>query len=110
MCSSAAPSAFSSRAPQRTSAMATCTTWPMTGLRSASMITGDHPLTALSIARDLGITTSDHVITWVNQPSMMPVEILTEKVKRHIRLCPRVSRAQAQAGAGAAEPRSILWR
>lgn len=51
----------------------------LAGIRSM-MITGDHPLTALSIARDLGITTSDHVITG-HELSTMPVEILTEKVK-----------------------------
>ena len=44
------------------------------------MITGDHPLTALSIARDLGITTSDHVITG-RELADMPMETLAQQVK-----------------------------
>ena len=44
------------------------------------MITGDHPLTALSIARDLGITTTDHVITG-RELATMPMDKLVRQVK-----------------------------
>ena len=44
------------------------------------MITGDHPLTALSIARDLGITTGDHVITG-RELAGMSLDTLTLQVK-----------------------------
>ena len=44
------------------------------------MITGDHPLTALSIARDLGIATGDHVITG-RELASISLEELTRQVK-----------------------------
>ncbi len=44
------------------------------------MITGDHPLTALSIARDLGITEGDHVITG-RELADMPLDQLSEQLR-----------------------------
>ncbi len=44
------------------------------------MITGDHPLTALAIAKDLGLTTSDTVLTGQDL-DMMTVESLSARIK-----------------------------
>jgi Ca2+-transporting ATPase len=44
------------------------------------MITGDHPLTATSIARDLGISKNDSVVTG-RELTEMPVDQLREKVR-----------------------------
>jgi Ca2+-transporting ATPase len=44
------------------------------------MITGDHPLTALSIARDLGITRNNQVVTG-QELSLMSMEDLSKAVK-----------------------------
>lgn len=56
-------------------AVATCTS---AGIRPV-MITGDHPLTALYIAHDLGITNNDNILTG-EELERMSVEELEEKV------------------------------
>ena len=54
------------------------------------MITGDHPLTALHIARELGITTPDGEAITGQQLSLMSVEELKE-VLEHVSVFARVS-------------------
>jgi P-type Ca2+ transporter type 2C len=44
------------------------------------MITGDHPLTAVAIAKDLGLTTSDTVLTGQDL-DQMTVEALSDRIK-----------------------------
>ncbi len=68
-------------------AVATCRT---AGIRPV-MITGDHPLTALNIARDLGIATEqDTVMTGqeLNQLSQQKLEEVVEKIPVYARVSP----------------------
>jgi len=67
-------------------AIATCKT---AGIRPV-MITGDHPLTALAIARDLDITRSDRVLTGadLNRMSGAELESVVEEVSVFARVSP----------------------
>ncbi|MCC6905397.1 MAG: cation-translocating P-type ATPase, partial [Anaerolineae bacterium] len=59
------------------------------GIRTV-MITGDHPLTALSIAHDLGIARNDRVITGHELASMTPEQLdaVVEDVDVYARVAP----------------------
>lgn len=67
-------------------AVNTCKT---AGIRPV-MITGDHPLTALRIARDLGIATNDRVVTGTElaQMSLQELEAMVEDVSVFARVSP----------------------
>ncbi|MBN2392746.1 MAG: cation-translocating P-type ATPase, partial [Anaerolineae bacterium] len=67
-------------------AVATCKT---AGIRPV-MITGDHPLTALAIARDLHIASGDRVLTGVdlNRMSDADLEAVVEDVSIYARVSP----------------------
>jgi Ca2+-transporting ATPase len=60
--------------PPRTEVAAAVATCRAAGVTPA-MITGDHPLTALEIARQLGITSSDRVLTGVDLERMSSAEL-----------------------------------
>jgi len=53
------------------------------------MITGDHPLTALTIAKELGITTEDKILTGAELNKMSPADL--EKAVRDVSVYARVS-------------------
>ncbi len=67
-------------------AVATCKT---AGIRPV-MITGDHPLTAIAIARDLQITSDDRVLTGadLNRMSDADLEAVVEEVSVYARVSP----------------------
>jgi Ca2+-transporting ATPase len=58
------------------------------GIRTV-MITGDHPLTALSVARNLGITTNDQVMTEQQLDSVAAEEL--DKIVQNVSVYARVS-------------------
>jgi len=66
-------------------AVATCV---QAGIRPV-MITGDHPLTALAIGKDLGITSQESVITGTELESMSREELI--KAVEHVSVFARVS-------------------
>ncbi len=72
--------------PEARQAVATCKT---AGIRPV-MITGDHPLTALTIAKDLGIVSSEQVLTGadLNRTSDQQLQIAVEEVSVFARVSP----------------------
>ena len=69
------------------------------------MITGDHPLTAVAIAKDLGLTTSDTVLTGQDLDKMS-VDVLSARIKEVSGFCARVPQAQDDHHRRAASPAS----
>jgi Ca2+-transporting ATPase len=75
--------------PPRTEVRQAISTCQTAGIRPV-MITGDHPLTALAIARDLRITSSDQVLTGtdLNRMSSDKLETVVDEVSVFARVSP----------------------
>jgi Ca2+-transporting ATPase len=75
--------------PPRSEVKAAVTTARQAGIRPV-MITGDHPLTAMQIAKDLGITESDRYLTGqdLQQMSAEDLEAIVDDVSVYARVAP----------------------
>ena len=71
------------------------------------MITGDHPVTALSIARELGLPQTNRVVTGAELESMSDAEL--EREVEHIGVFARVSPADKLRVVEALQQREATW-
>ena len=79
------------------------------------MITGDHPLTALHIAKELGIAINDKVLTGIELAKMTVAELkaVVEDLSVYARACSpehKVKIVQALQAAGAHRRHDRRWR
>ena len=76
--------------PPRPEARAAIETCDQAGIRPV-MITGDHPLTAQAVARELGLLKTDHIVTGAELEQMSDADL--EREVEHIEVYARVSPA-----------------
>ena len=87
--------------PPRPEAEAAIQTCEQAGIKPV-MITGDHPLTAQAVARELGLLKTGRVVTGAELEAMSEAE-LEHAGGKHRGLCPRLAGAQIAGGHGLAE-------
>ena len=94
--------------PPRPEAKAAVQTCEQAGIRVV-MITGDHPLTAQAVARELGLLKTGRVVTGGRTGGDERRRVRARR-GAHRGLCPRLARAQAARGHRAAEARATSSR